>query len=107
MRRYEHHLFICTNERAVDDERGSCARRGSAALLDRARERCHAAGLKARVRVNGVGCLNACAQGPTAVVYGAANPADGVWYALCELADVDAVVDEHLEHGVPVARLLR
>ena len=76
-------------------------------MLDRARERCHAAGLKARVRVNGVGCLNACAQGPTAVVYGAENPAEGVWYALRDLADVDAVVDEHLLDGVPVARIVR
>lgn len=107
MRRYEHHLFICTNERATDDERGSCARRGSAALLDRARERCHAAGLKGRVRVNGVGCLNACADGPSAVVYGAANPAEGVWYALRTAEDVDAVVDEHLGAGAPVARLRR
>jgi (2Fe-2S) ferredoxin len=107
MPRYEHHLFMCTNERAVDDDKGSCARRGSAALLDHARERCHAAGLKGRVRVNGVGCLNACAMGPSAVVYGAANPAEGVWYALRELADVDAVVDEHLKDGVPVTRLMR
>lgn len=102
---YAHHLFICTNERAVDDVKGSCARRGSLALLDHAKGACFARGLNKRVRVNGVGCLNACPHGPTAVVYGADNDPAGVWYTLRDVADVDAVIDEHLVVGGPVERL--
>ena len=90
---YDHHLFICTNERGVDDVKGSCARRGSLALLDHAKARCFAAGLTRRVRVNGTGCLNACAHGPSAVVYGAQNPPQGVWHTLPDIAAVDALID--------------
>lgn len=102
---YDHHVFICTNQRGVDDARGSCARKGSLALLDHAKERCFAAGLRGSVRVNATGCLNACAHGPTAVVYGAQNAPQGVWYALPDAAAVDALIDEHLIGGTAVERL--
>ena len=90
---YDHHLFLCINERGVDDAKSSCARKGSLALLDHARQRCFAAGLKERVRVNGTGCLKACALGPSAVVYGAHNPPQGVWHTLADTAAVDALID--------------
>lgn len=102
---YEHHLFICTNERGADDVKGSCAHKGSLALLDHAKARCFAAGLKGRARVNATACLNACAVGPAAVVYGAHNAPGGVWYTLRDAADVDAVIDEHLVGGAVVERL--
>ncbi len=35
-------------------------------------------GLKGQVRANAAGCLDACAHGPTVVVY-----PEGVWYGAC------------------------
>ena len=57
------------------------------------------------MRVNGAGCLDACASGPVVVVYGAADAPEGVWYTAHTIADVDAIIDEHLVGNVPVERL--
>jgi (2Fe-2S) ferredoxin len=100
MPKFEHHFFICENERPSDDARGSCARRGAKALREHAKARCHALGLKGRVRVNMAGCLDACEHGPAMVVY-----PEGVWYTAKTTADVDAIIDEHLVKGQPVERL--
>ena len=105
MPRFEHHVFACTNERAPDDPKGSCARRGSVALHQHMKLRCHELGLKGSVRVNSAGCLDACACGPTFVVYGANDPPEGVWYTLTTVAEVDEVVEQHLVGGHPVERL--
>jgi len=105
MPRFEHHLFVCTNERAADDPKGSCARRGSAALHQHLKQRCHELGLKGRVRANTAGCLDACACGPVFVVYGAKDPPEGVWYTLTSVAEVDEVIDQHLVGGRVVERL--
>ncbi len=102
---FEHHVFVCTNERSVDDPKGSCARKGSAALQQHLKVRCHQLGLKGRVRVNTAGCLDACGQGPAVVVYGAKDPPEGVWYTLRTIAEVDRVIDEHLVGGRVVDEL--
>ncbi len=101
----KHHVFICENDRAADDPRGSCVARGSAALRAHAKAQCHARGLKGSVRINSAGCLDACAQGPVIVVYGAENPPQGVWYTANNEGDIDAIIDEHLVAHTAVARL--
>ena len=76
MSRYEHHLFICQNERTPDDPRGSCRARGADALAEAAKAEVHRLGLKGKARANKAGCLDLCGQGPVCVVY-----PEGVWYA--------------------------
>ncbi len=102
---FQHHIFFCENERDAADPKGSCSRKGSHALRDHAKAQCAAQGLKGQVRVNMAGCLDACAHGPSVVVYGAGDPPQGVWYTLKTTADVDEVVTSHLKGGVPVDRL--
>lgn len=102
---YQHHIFFCENARDPSDPRGSCSRRGSAALRDHAKQACHALGLKGKVRVNMAGCLDMCAHGPTVVVYGRDDPPEGVWYALKTRGDVDLVIERHLQGGAPVDHL--
>ena len=58
-------------------------------------------GINRRIRANKSGCLDQCEKGPTVVVY-----PEGVWYGRVTLDDVDAIVDEHIVGGRPVARLL-
>lgn len=101
MSRYTHHLFICQHQRAEDDTRGCCAAKGSANLLDVAKEEVAKRGLKRTVRVNATGCLNACATGPTCVVY-----PEGIWYALKSEEDVRQVLDAHVEGGQPCRALM-
>ena len=101
MARFRHHVFVCTNRRPPDDPRGSCGCKGSedvrAAFKDELKRR----GLKGVARANAAGCLDACAFGPTVVVY-----PDGVWYGGVTPADVPEIIERHLLGGARVERLL-
>jgi (2Fe-2S) ferredoxin len=98
--KFEHHLFICTNERDKDAARPSCARSDSTELKPAFKEAIKEAGLKGKVRVNETACLDQCEHGPTLVVY-----PDAVWYGFVDATDVEEIVNEHLLHGRPVERL--
>jgi len=54
--------------------------------------------LRATVKVTECGCLGPCFDGPNAVVY-----PDGTWYAGLSEEDAEAIVQEHLLTGNPVA----
>ena len=102
MSRFERHIFVCTNRRAPDNPKGSCAGSGSEVLCARFKEELAKRGLKGRMRANASGCLDSCEQGPTVVVY-----PDAVWYARVQLADVEEIVERHVLRGEVVSRLLR
>ena len=97
---FDCHVFCCTNERAENHTRGSCARKGSVELRDYMKSRAKALGLK-RTRINSSGCLDRCELGPTVVIY-----PDGIWYRAESTADVDEILTSHLQNGVPVERLI-
>ena len=97
---YERHVFVCENRRLEADPRGCCALKGSAAIRDRLKMLAKEAGLKGRVRINGAGCLDQCAHGPTIVVY-----PEGIWYGAVTVEDVDEIFKSHVLEGRPVERL--
>ena len=99
---YEHHLFVCTNRRPDGNPKGCCASKGSEALHARLKAAVAQRGLRGTVRVNTSGCLDACEQGPSVVVY-----PEGVWYGRVAPNDVDELVEQHLVQGHPVERLRR
>ncbi len=101
MPRFEKHIFICINERKAGDTRGCCHSRGSQELLDYMKSRTHELGLKGKVRVNKAGCLNACAQGPSMVIY-----PDGVWYSPKTKEDMEEIITEHIQSNRSVDRLI-
>jgi (2Fe-2S) ferredoxin len=98
--RFRYHVFVCENRRPEDDPRGCCAAKGSADVRSALREELHRRGLKKQVRANSAGCLDACALGPSIVVY-----PEGVWYGHVKVEDVPEIVESHLVNGVPVERL--
>lgn len=100
MSRFSRHVFVCTNLRAADNPKGSCALKGGAEVQARFKELVHLRGLKGKVRANSSGCLDACEHGISVVVY-----PDAVWYGGVTLADVEEIVDKHLVGGEPVERL--
>jgi (2Fe-2S) ferredoxin len=98
--RFRHHVFVCENRRSEDDPRGSCGCKGSAAIREALKAEIARRGLKKEVRANASGCLDACAEGPSIVVY-----PEGVWYGHVAPEDVPEIVESHLVNGVPVERL--
>ena len=99
--RFRHHVFVCENHRDPSDPRGSCGAKGSEAIRAAMKEELARRGLKKLVRANSAGCLDACADGPTVVVY-----PEGVWYGRVKVEDVPEIVESHLVGGVPVERLV-
>ena len=101
MNKYQYHLFICTNERPETDPRGCCAAKGSEVIRAAFKEAIERRGLKSKVRANNAGCLDACAMGPSVVVY-----PQGVWYTVQSVTDVEEIVEQHFVKGAIVKRLM-
>ena len=75
--------------------------RGSEDLLDYAKERIHALGLKGKIRVNKAGCLDACAHGPTMVIY-----PDDTWYSPKTKEDIEEIITGHIRNNCITDRLV-
>ena len=68
MPKRDRYVFVCTNRRADDNPKGSCAQKGSEALLASLKGAVAQAGLHTRVRVLASGCLDVCWMGNTVAV---------------------------------------
>jgi (2Fe-2S) ferredoxin len=71
-------------------------------MRDYAKGKVKALGLsgEGKVRVNQSGCLDRCDEGPIIVVY-----PEEVWYTYASRADVDEIIESHLQNGKIVDRL--
>lgn len=97
----ERYLFVCTNRRADDDARGSCAARGSLEVQRALKEQLAASGLaKFQARVCASSCLDQCATGITILV----EP-DHFFYGRVTVADVPEIIAA-LTRGERVERLV-
>lgn len=97
----ERYLFVCTNQRAEDDPRGSCSGLGSGAVRQALKEQLAAAGLDAlKARACTSGCLDQCSSGVTILV----EP-DHFFYGKVTVADVPEIVAA-LQRGQRVERLV-
>ncbi len=101
MSRYERHIFVCINERPPGHPKGCCHDKGSAEIRDLLKAELGRRGLAAFVRANNSGCLDACAHGPSMVIY-----PDGIWYGGVKKEDVPEIVERTIIHGEVIQRLL-
>lgn len=101
MTRFQYHVFVCENQRPLEDPKGCCASKGGSEVLARLRELVKGAGLNSKIRINSSGCMANCARGVTVVVY-----PDDVWYSAVRTEDADEILEQHLIRGIPVARLM-
>ena len=97
---FERHIFVCCNQRAPSHARGSCDPDAGEGLQKAFKKALALRGLNRLVRANKAGCLDQCEHGPTVVVY-----PDTVWYGFVTDADVDEIIESHIIHNIPVARL--
>jgi len=100
MPKYEHHIFICGNQRPEGHPRGCCDPKAEAHLQKLFKQKLAARGLKGRVRANQSGCLDQCEHGPNIVIY-----PEAVWYGQVTEADIDEIIESHIIGGTPVDRL--
>ena len=97
---YAKHVFFCCNQR--DGVRTCCADKGASQMRDYAKAKVKSLGLsgEGKIRVNQAGCLDRCEEGPCVVVY-----PEGVWYTYVDRADIDEIIEQHLQNGRVVERL--
>ena len=96
----ERYLFICTNRREEGNPKGSCAQKGSEALVKAVKASLLRRGVAGRVRACATGCLDLCETGASMV-----QEPDHVAYGHVTLDDVEEVA-EALVEGRVVDRLV-
>jgi (2Fe-2S) ferredoxin len=97
----ERQILVCLNERDPSADRPSCRNEGSKQLREALKDAVKGAGLKGRVRVLEVSCMDQCEHAAVCAVY-----PDNVWYSFVHARDASEIVEQHLIAGRPVQRLL-
>lgn len=100
MPKFEHHIFVCENQREAGHPRGCCSERGGPDVRAALKKEISRRGLQGRIRANAAGCLDQCAFGATLVIYPAQT-----WYGGVLVEDVPEILDA-LDRGEVVERLL-
>ncbi len=99
MPEFEHHIFVCENQREPEHPRGCCTDCGGVAVRAALKKEIGSRGWKGRVRANAAGCLDQCAFGAALVIYPAQT-----WYGGVSVEDVPEILDA-LERGDVIERL--
>jgi (2Fe-2S) ferredoxin len=84
----ERYLFVCTNRRADDNPKGSCAQKGSEDVVKALKAALISRGVMKRVRACSSSCLDLCEEGISVV-----QEPDHVAYGKVTLGDVDEIAD--------------
>lgn len=101
MVKLKHHIFVCTSARLNGTQKGFCASKGATEIIQNFMEEIEERELDGEVMVTSTGCLSICSQGPIVVVY-----PEGVWYGAVTPDDVFDIMENHIENGEVVERLL-
>ena len=100
---YDKHVFFCCNQRDAGADRPCCNAKGASAMRDYAKKRVKELGLagEGKVRINQAGCLDRCEEGP--VHRRLSRTRSGT--PTSTSADIDEIIEEHLQNGRVVERL--
>lgn len=101
MQKPKYHILVCTSSRPNGRGQGFCHANAGVEILMRLAEEIDDRELGGEVFLNNTGCFGICEKGPVVVVY-----PDNVWYGSVTPDDVDEIMDEHIEGGNVVDRLI-
>jgi len=101
MARPQRHVFVCTQNRPAQHPRGSCAGKGSTAVLQAFWAEQQRRQAYEKLVITYSGCLGPCDHGANVLVY-----PEAVLYRGVTTADIEEIFTSHLEGGTPVERLL-
>lgn len=96
----KYHIFVCTSCRINGQQKGFCYGKGSVDIVQKFMEEIDERDLSAEVMVTNTGCFGICDKGPVVVVY-----PEGIWYGNVTEEDVEKIMTEHMEGGIPVEEL--
>ena len=94
------HIFVCTSSRINGQQKGYCHSKEGVDLVMKFMEEVEERELGGEVFISNTGCFGICEKGPIVVVY-----PDNVWYGAVTVSDVEVIMEEHIEGGIPVAGL--
>ncbi len=83
---HEKTIFVCVNERETE----CCRAKGSELIRDGLKAAVSRRGLKGRVRVSKVLCMDLCSEGPVVMVF-----PENVVYTHVSQADVPEIIKKH------------
>jgi len=101
MNKPKYHIFVCTSSRINGQQKGFCHSKNAVGLVETFMEEVQDRGLGGEVFVTNTGCFGICEKGPIVVVY-----PDNVWYGSVTEDDIEEIMDQHIEGGQAVGRLL-
>lgn len=97
----EKHIFVCSSSRLNGQQKGFCHSKDAINLVGLISEELIDRDLSGEVMVTNTGCLSICEKGPIVIVY-----PDNIWYGEVTEEDIEEIMDQHIEGGTPVARLM-
>jgi (2Fe-2S) ferredoxin len=89
----ERHILVCVGD--------DCRKRGGKRLCKVMKRALEEQGLKRKVKILEIDCLDQCSAGPMVLVY-----PDAVWYSGMDVENAETVVEEHLAQGQPLKQKL-
>lgn len=101
MNKPRYHIFVCTSSRPNGQQKGQCHTKDGVEIVATFMEEIEERELGGEVFVTNTGCFGICDKGPVVVVY-----PDNIWYGSVTPEDVATIMEEHIEGGTPVARLM-
>ena len=101
MQKPKHHIFVCTSSRANGQPKGFCQSNEGLMIMQKFIEEIDDRELGGEVFLSNTGCFGICEKGPIVVVY-----PDNVWYGSVSADDVEDIMDNHIEGGEVIDRLL-
>ncbi|MBT9150726.1 MAG: Ferredoxin, 2Fe-2S [candidate division WS2 bacterium] len=101
MTKPKYHIFVCTSSRINGQQKGFCHSKNSVGLVESFMEEVQDKGLGGEVFITNTGCFGICEKGPIVVVY-----PDNVWYGSVSEDDIEEIMEQHIEGGKVVERLL-
>jgi sirohydrochlorin cobaltochelatase len=93
LRKINAHVLVCRHK--------TCLKQGGKASTKALKRALKERGLRDRVMITKVKCLDQCGRGPVMVVY-----PEGVWYGNVDEDAAREIVTEHLEKGRAVAPIV-
>ena len=97
----KYHIFVCTSCRINGVQKGFCFSKDSVDIVQKFMEGAGDRDLSGDVMITNTGCFGICDKGPVAVVY-----PEGVWYGNLTEDDVETIMEQHIENGIPVKELM-